>query len=546
MTQIRFQEKLTCDVLVVGAGAAGIRAALTAAAAGRDTVLLSETPPGESGSTFYPLSPPWGVMYAEDPQDAQTFYEEILTSSGGCIDRRLAQTLAEESVRVRDTLLAEGLPLRTHASMGLTGCVGTKPRGAVLETLTTAQAVWRQRLAAAKGLKRAVGWQAVTLLTHGGRAAGVAAVNREGQLLMACAKAVVLATGGPIGLYERSYAYGGLTGAGMAMAARRGAQTVNLEFMQFINGTLSPVYGLNYYQFALVEEPRVRNSQGEAFLRRYLPEGITEQQCLKLRGMHGPFSVEDAGRYFDLAIAQEAGAGGDTGATILPDAARLQGARYAHWRAFLAQEGFQTDTPMTIAPFAQACNGGIRMLPGAHTDVPGLLVCGECAGGCHGANRMGGNAILATQVFGRLAGEAASAECADVAALPELTAEDALCQFRAEMAEPHPNATPAEALQTVRGMMQTYAYLMRNEAGLLTAEKNLAQLRVDALALQGSADAAQAAQAKNAVDAARLMICAMRKRKESRGSHYRTDYPDHDPALANPIQTGWSECSGSE
>ena len=149
MTQIRFQEKLTCDVLVVGAGAAGIRAALTAAAAGRDTVLLSETPPGESGSTFYPLSPPWGVMYAEDPQDAQTFYEEILTSSGGCIDRRLAQTLAEESVRVRDTLLAEGLPLRTHASMGLTGCFGTKPRGAVLETLTTAQAVWRQRLAAA-------------------------------------------------------------------------------------------------------------------------------------------------------------------------------------------------------------------------------------------------------------------------------------------------------------------------------------------------------------------------------------------------------------
>ena len=159
---------------------------------------------------------------------------------------------------------------------------------------------------------------------------------------------------------------------------------------------------------------------------------------------------------------------------------------------------------------------------------------------------MGGNAILATQVFGQLAGEAASAECADAAALPELTAEDALCQFRAEMAEPHPNATPAEALRTLRGIMQTYAYLMRNEAGLLTAEKNLAQLRVDALALQGSADAAQAAQAKNAVDAARLMICAMRKRKESRGGHYRTDYPNRDAELANPMQTGWSECSGSE
>lgn len=541
MRQIHFQDTVACDVLVVGGGAAGIRAALTAAAAGRDTVLLAESPVGETGSTFYPLSPPWGVLYAEGERDVQTFYDEMVAAAGGCVDLPLAKTLAEESVRVRDTLLGEGLPLRTHASMGLTGCFGAKPRGAVLQTLDAARTQWGRALGGTSGLRQVIGWQAVTLLMSGERAAGVVAMDARGKLLLVRAKAVVLATGGTIGLYQRSYARGNLMGGGLAMAARRGAATVNMEFVQFINGTLAPRYGLNYYQFALVEQPRVLDGHGQPFLERYLPGGITEAQCLAIRGKHGPFSVEDEGRFFDLGIAAHSRESGEAGATILPDATRLTGPRYTHWRAFLAEAGLATDTPMTVAPFAQAVNGGLRMHTGAHSDLQGLCVCGECAGGCHGANRMGGNAILAAQVFGRLAGQSASAESDVYRALPPLAEEEALRQYAEDMDEPHPTAAPAEAMDEVRRIMQTYAFLERDEAGLARAEEALSGIRVEVLSPLGTPVAAEAARARNGVAAARLMVRAMRGRRESRGGHYRTDYPARDPTRSEPQVIRWRD-----
>ena len=544
MHSAAFADTLDCDVLVVGGGAAGIRAALTAAALGRDTVLLSETPVGGSGSTFYRRSPPWGVLYAEDAQDAAAFEAEIMAASGACADARLVRTLAEESVTIRALLAREKLPLRTHAAMGLTGCFGSQPRGAVLTDLAAAQRLWRGALSRARRLRVVAGYQAVTLVQAGERIAGVTALDASGALSLWRARAVVLATGGAIGLYERSYAHGGLLGAGLAMAARHGAPTVNLEFVQFINGTLAPVYGLNYYQFAFVEQPRVHNARGEAFLAGYLPQGCTEERCLTLRGQHGPFSVEDEGKYFDLGIVAEARKRHGEGATIVPDPSRLTGSRYVHWREFLTSLGYSTATPMTVAPFCQAFNGGVRMLPGAHTDLPGLYVCGEVAGGCHGANRMGGNAMLATQVFGRLAGQSASQDCAGCAP-PKVSKADAMAQFMAEMGAQTPCVPPDEALRTVRCTMQTYAFLERSEAGLLAARRDLAALRVNVPAALGTPAAQQAAQAANAVDAARLIVCAMRKRRDSRGGHNRTDYPAPDASLAAPIATRWPEAQQS-
>ena len=541
MQSVTFAEVLDCDVLVVGGGATGIRAALNAAALGRDTVLLAETRIGESGSSFYPLSPPWGVLYAQDTPDAERFYSEIIVAAGECVDKGLVRTLAEESVQVREQLIREGLPLRTHASMGLTGCFGRQPRGAVLARLEPAARLWRAQTDKAKYLRKLAGYMAVTLVQAGERVVGITAVNAAGQLLLIRAGAVILATGGATGLYERSFAYGGLVGAGVAMAARHGANTVNLEFVQFINGTLAPVYGLNYYQFAFVEQPQVRNALGEAFLAPYLPNGCTVEQCLKLRGHHGPFCVEDEGKYFDLAIVAENRKGHGEGATIIPDAGRLSGPRYIHWRNFLAEAGYTTATPMTVTPFCQAFNGGVRMLPGARTELPGLYVCGETAGGCHGANRMGGNAILATQVFGRLAGQNAGEACGLSANLLKVAPADAARQFAAEMACSAPTASATEAMRTLRRTMQTHAFLERDEAGLVAAMESLCALRVDVLSTLNTPAAWNAAQARNAVDAGKLILCAMRKRRDSRGGHHRVDYPNPDPNLAMPLLTGWRE-----
>lgn len=520
-------ETLACDVLVLGGGAAGIQAALAAARKGRDTVLLSDAPVGKSGSTFYPLSPPWGVMYAESEADAQTFYEEILAAAGPCVNPKLVHMLAEGSVQARERM--QTLPLRTHAEMGLVGCFGARPRGAVLRDTGAAARQWITELRAEARLRVVEGWRAEALIAPDGRALGALALDAGGNELEVSAAATVLATGGGEGLYERAFAHGSQLGHAYAMAARHGARTVNLELIQFILGTLAPCYGLNYCQFALVENPQIRNARGEAFLPRYLPEGVTAQQCLAQRGRHGPFSVEDEGRYLDLAIVAEGETGAGDGAVITPDVAQLTGSRYAHWRDFLARQGLGTGTPMTVYPFCQGFNGGILLHNDLTTDLPGLYACGEAAGGCHGANRMGGNAILATQVFGKLAGEAAAAyaeTCAPTRQLPDTQAV-----LQAEFGGRTAALPPQETLTRVRSLMQRHAFLNRDEAGLTKALAELDTLR--ASPLHGTRAAYDA---RNAVDAATLLLRAMRARRESRGGHNRTDAPAQDSRYARMLE----------
>ena len=544
--EIVFTETLQCEILVIGNGAAGIRAALTAAKLGRDTVLLANRIPGEDGSSFYPLSPPWGIMYAEDTADALRFEEEIIAASNGCADPLLVQKLAEESLCVRKQLEAEGLPLRTHVSMGLTGCFGTQPRGAVLTALAPAVKAWRQSLAQATSLRQAIGWQAATLLSHNGTVCGITAVNRKGELMLVNAKAVILACGGAQGLYEHSFSKDSLVGAGYALAARHGARTVNLEFIQFINGALNPLYGLNYYQFTFVEQPQVLNDLGEAFLAQYLPKDCTVNECLSLRGHHGPFCVEDNSRFFDLAIVTEARKGHCKGAHIVPDPSRLVSDKYVHWREFLQSVGYSTATVMEIFPFCQAFNGGVRFQPDMTTDVPGLYVCGETAGGCHGSNRMGGNAILATQVFGRLSAQAADQYCNKLSAVPTITQSVAKLQLTEELTSTAPCIPAQEAKRAIQQIMQQYAFLQRDAQGLQLASQKLAAIHVDSLTALGTQDAQLTIQTRNGLDAAKLIVCAMLKRTESRGGHYRTDYPTRNPALTCPIDTGWHEISQTE
>lgn len=534
--KIAFSAKMRCDVLVVGGGGAGIRAALTAWQEGCDTLLLCDGEIGESGSTFYPLSPEWGIMFAEGKQDAEAFYKQILDSAGPCMDPELARLLVQESEACFSKLQKEGLPFLPHRDMGVVGCFGKDARGAVLMDRESAVSSWRKALLNGKGLRVLTEWQVVSVLEHNGQAAGVVAVNRKGELLLAEASAVILATGGGEGLYQHSFSHGPLYGVAYAMAGRHGARMTNLEFIQFINGTVAPVAGLNYYQFAFQEQPLLTNGRGEAFLDRHLPHNVTAEQCVALRARHGPFCMEDDSRFFDLAIVKEHEDGNGFGATVTPNPDRLTGLRYAHWRQFLKKVGFETSTPMTIYPFCQGFNGGIRIRPDMSTDLPGLYACGEAAGGCHGSNRMGGNAILGTQVFGMLAARAA---CGFHSKRQHVRVEEDVArqcvekEFDCESAR----ASPQEILHEIKQTMQHHCFLRRSGAGLIQAAGRLSQMSVQPLDWLGKPDVQSAFQARNALDAARLIVVSMLRRKESRGGHYRVDFPQHREEYARLMYT---------
>lgn len=523
--------RMICDVLVVGSGGAGIRAAAAAADLRQEVLLLGESKIGKTGSTFYPLSHEWGMLYAADEEDARLFYREITDASGGCMNEKLAWRLAEGSGRAFHRLEGAGIAFVPMKDVGITGCFGREPRGAFLKDMDEIIAFSRKEAESRENLKFCEGMTAIALLSEKNRCLGAVAADEEGRLIQISSKAVILACGGGEGLYEYGASYGRLYGGAYAIAARHGVRLANLEFIQFVHGSVTPKRGINYYPFSYRELPEVRNGKGGKCLQNYLPEGMTEEECILAHASHGPFSTDSKGKYLEYAMVGEAEAGNGAGLVVTPDPKKVCGNRYRLWEAFLRRFGMDTGTSMALYPFAQGFNGGILVREDMRTDMEGLYACGESAGGCHGPNRMGGLCILATQVFGEAAGRAASEYAQRTKRLP---AGDPEGQIRREFAAKGDisgtaeEKSPAEILGKIRKIMQKYGCIHRNEEGLNEAVRQIRSLGIAPLPHTGSREAAEYFRIYNALDAAELILHSMRQRKESRGCHDRSDYPERD------------------
>ncbi len=519
--------KMWCDVLVVGNGGAGIRAAVTAADLEQEVLLLGESRVGQSGSTFYPLSHDWGMLYAVDEEDVQHFSGEIISASGGCMNEKLAKKLAEDSNRAFRRLQEGGVPFVPMEEVGITGCFGRKPRGAFLKDRDAFIQFSERELEERGNIHFHSKMTVISLLAREKRCCGAVAVSERGELIQIAAKAVVLACGGGEGLYEYGASYGRLYGGAYAMAARHGVRLANLEFIQFVHGSVTPRRGINYYPFSYVELPKVQNRKGEECLSKYLPEGMTEEECLLAHAAHGPFSTDSKGKYLEYAMVGEGEAGNGIGLVFSPDASRVSGKRYQLWDSFLRQMGMDTGTQMALYPFAQGFNGGILLHGDMTTDMEGLYACGESAGGCHGPNRMGGLCILATQVLGEAAGKGAAEYASGRELSPHLEVKDVLREEFGCLGKGG-SGQPLEIMKEVRGIMQKYACLHREEEGLKEALEKLGDLYINPMENLGKKETAEYFRAYNAVQAAGLIVYSMRQRRESRGCHDRRDYPSRD------------------
>lgn len=299
-----------------------------------------------------------------------------------------AAYLAEGSQEARERFVREGLPLVPMKELNITGCFGKEPRGDFLTDLETFVHS-QQQLVKQNDRIAFVKLTAISLLVREGRCTGALAVDDQGRLVQINARAVVLALGGAEGLYEHRASFGALYGNAYAMAARHQARLVNLEFIQFVPGTVSPIAYMNYYPFLLSEHPRVTNARDEECMDRYLPSDITLEECLDQHAKHGPFSCEDAGKYLEYAMVGEDLRGAGRGLKLWPDASKLQGKRALHWRNFLKKFGYDEGTRHAGLSHAQGFNGGILLHDDLSTDIEGLFACGESSGGLHGPGSNG-------------------------------------------------------------------------------------------------------------------------------------------------------------
>jgi L-aspartate oxidase len=494
------------DFLIVGAGIAGLRAAIELAEAGRVLVVTKEAL-GESNTSYAQ----GGIAVAlGGGEDIALHLEDTINAGDGLVDREAARVLVEEGPLRVEELLRWGTGFdREHGELMFTR-EGAHRRNRILHTNgdATGAEIGRSLLAHAREHKNItlLEWATTAdLIVEGDAVAGAWLLERERHLHAVRAPAVLLASGGAGQVYSDTTNPAVATGDGIAMAYRAGAEVADMEFYQFHPTALS-LTGVP--RFLLSEALRgegayLRNARGERFMERYHP-------LLEL----APRDV------VARAITREGTGPGGEQLPVHLDMRHVTGidlySRFPGISRFLSQYGLSLANDLIpVRPAAHYLMGGVKTDIDGRTSATGLYAAGETAcTGVHGANRLASNSLLEGLVFGARAGAAMRESSA--ASTPKNTAPPPLA--------PHPSYNIDALLQGLQRGMWENAGLLRDAQGLSIMKQFLEDMRAEIAPNRGSIELA------NLHTIAGLIVDSALAREESRGAHYRNDFPRRDDA----------------
>ncbi len=503
---------MTSDVLVIGGGLAGLRAAEAAASAGCTVTVLSKGPRCSADVSGY--NAPVGAN-----DSVELFVRDIQASGCTINDPALAEILAEGSLRETAFLESLGLEFQKTESgayqlLQPLGC--TVPRLLHTGTATGAEA---ERLLLESLEKRGVRVESpvtvVEILTQNGAACGVLAVKQGSEELTAYgAKAVVLAAGGCGGLYEISTYSKAICGDSAALAYRAGAEITNMEFIDFEPCCLvSPEHlrGRGVSSTMLFIGGVLKNSAGEDIIKKHFKD-LSEVCKSKLaqamwEEIQAGLATPSGGIWYDL--------------TAIP---REELAEHEAYLPLLERNGFDLSRDfLEVSPAAHTCLGGVKIDAACRSTVPGLFAAGEAVGNLHGANRIGGNAGSEVFVFGAIAGSSAAehAEKTEVnfEKIYEI-AESVKDKYLAKISDG--DLTAEDCGRAIRKAVSAGVPLLRQETALREMIGELEHL-LERLG-KDTAPAAYLA-LLSMTQTARMIGSSSLLRQESRGVFHRSDYP---------------------
>lgn len=523
---------LEADVLIIGAGGAGMYAAIEAARQGAERVLLLDRSLiGRGGATVMAQMTVAAAVGAGDHWEHHL--ADTLTAARGLADPSLAALLCEAGAecilemdewRVGWARAGEGFAAVQAPGHDRARCV-------YVDFLNTGPAVSRTLRAQVQRVGPAIrrlGEVAVTdLVVQDGTVTGAAALHvASGEALTIAAPATIIATGGLTRLYARNSASANMSGDGYALALRAGATLVDMEFVQFFPiGHLAPrLIGMDpimWDPFRYKLGGRLLNGAMEDFLDRW--GGDAEQ---------GRYSTTRDLATYAITKENEAGRGSPHGGAWL-SFTHIPGAELR--AAFgpvvdkLAANGIDlTRDCIEVSPIAHYHMGGVRVDTRMRTDVPGLLAAGEAVGGANGANRLSGNAITEALAYGRTAGREA-ARMAAAGPVRGFAAGAALDLLRAQ----GPVANTAAMVARLQRVMSADVGPFRTAAGLDRAAAAVAELQAElGVAPPGAPGQPHDLARLDWLDLRQMLLVAAAviraacAREESRGAHQREDFPE--------------------
>jgi L-aspartate oxidase len=499
-----------------------LRAALTLAKVA-DVTLITKEGASES-NTHYAQG---GIAVAMGgAEDVELHGQDTIQAGDGLVFEKAARLLVEEGPARIEELLTWG----THFDRERNG------QGELMRTREGAHSLPRILHANGDATGREIGrallervgqeprihlHERVTmrdLVVRDGRVVGVEALDEHNQPLTFLGSGVLLASGGAGQVYSDTTNPGVATGDGIAVAYRAGAEVSDMEFYQFHPTALS-VPGAP--RFLLSEALRgegalLRNHRGEPFMDRYHPMAELAPRDIVARAIMREGINERSGEAMPVYLDMRHVTSKDLRARFPGISARLE------------EYGFDLSRDqIPIRPAAHYLMGGVRTDLHGRTTVPGLFAAGEVAcTGVHGANRLASNSLLEGLVFGQRAAEAMLQE--GLRAEPAIAAEKVSSGVRDISAAEEEAPRVAVLREKLRSLMWQHAGLLRDQAGLSTIQAELHAMRRQLPV----ATTRENAELCNMHSVAELIVASALARKESRGAHARTDFPQHDPGPA--------------
>ncbi|MFQ5834539.1 MAG: FAD-binding protein [bacterium] len=573
-------QEYDCDVLIVGGGGAALRAALEIAE--RDfaarVILVTKGKLGKSGVTANACSDRMAfhaTMPFTEPggEDNWKYHADDIYRIGGyASDENLAQILAKNSGEAFRYLDRLGVPwVRKEGIVDQFVTDGSKYARACYTGPYTANHIEEALIKKLKTtwVKMLEDLMVVDLIvsSSGDRVIGAFGLNKEEKLVLFTAKATILATGGAGEVFRINVYPEGMTGDGWAMAYRAGAELVNMEFIQI--GLSSVKTKLACSGSMMRALPRLINDQGKEFLINYFPQGTSLNEIyltLFQKGASWPVSFGHKSHLIDIAVFKELREGRKVyldysynpqdlkweeltkivkwykkvkGIDLLKEE-KLKVSPLSRLKkinpeavSWLQERGIDLSkgVKIEIAPAAQHFQGGVKIGEKGQTILKGLYAAGECAGGQHGANRPGGNALLDSQVFGKIAGSSALKQAKKTNYFPDV--EPSIIENMEQRLNNLQNKNRGEKASLGREQVQNslshFASIVRTEEGLKKGVQKLKKIEEKGI-YADKRGLIFALETINLLQVAQMIMGAARIRKESRGPHlYFSNFEDAVP-----------------
>lgn len=512
--KIKLIVKKECDVFIMGAGISGVTSAIEASIRGAK-VIISSTANIFSGSSFYPGTWGLGLIGPTDKNDEEDLINTITEVGCNVVDKRIVEKFVRNINSSIDYLKNMNVKLKDAGNKDekeFIPCFDYKKRnwnGILFDSA-------KEELGKVLKQNNVIEYpfsEVIDIIVEDNKVIGVILINKLNEIEFIKCKALIIASGGMGGLFKHRLNTNDITSMGQALGLKVGCKLTNIEFMQMMPGYIKPCYKtiFNEKTFKYVE---AKDQEGKDIF-----ENIEDIEVkLEERSTHGPFTTRLNSREIDYTIFNEF-IKNNKGVKVKykeeikknkPEFIKI----YFDWLE--KNKKLTIDNEINIGIFFHASNGGIVINENSETGVQGLFAAGECTGGMHGADRIGGLSTANGLVFGKIAGESSY----NYSKIHEISKKE---EIDFELYEINEVDKLIEELQEI---MFENVMIEKNEIGIKKAFSNLENVinKINYSEKINIENLKKSYRLQANILLAKAVLEAVNIRKESRGSHYRNDY----------------------